>query len=347
MTCSVMEMPRHVRRQLKRTAQKCADAEHARRALAMIQLWETAGNVSEVARRLCAGRSSVARWRALFEQYGQAGLASQPRGREDWKADDKVLKALEKLCEEEPRDHGYIRSRWSSELLALVLCERTGVEVHATTIRRWLARLEFVFRRARPTLHIRDPRKNIRMKAVNQALADAHNQRGTEVFYTDEVDVDLNPRIGPQWSRRGCQHTVPTPGKNRKRYIAGALHVRTGKVVYAEHESKNSLLFIHLLHHLKRTYRSARRIVLIADNYIIHKSAVTQRWLEANPKFELVFQPAYCPWVNVIERLWKALHDTVTRNHKHTTMNQLMTAARRFLEACQPFPGAGQATALA
>ena len=39
-----------------------------------------------------------------------------------------------------------------------------------------------------------------------------------------------------------------------------------------------------------------------------------------NPKFESVFQPIYHPWVNVIERLWKAMHDTVTRNHRYQNM---------------------------
>ena len=42
-----------------------------------------------------------------------------------------------------------------------------------------------------------------------------------------------------------------------------------------EHDHKDSLMFIHLLHKLKRTYRKARRIVLIADNYVIHKSGVS------------------------------------------------------------------------
>lgn len=339
MVCSVTEIPRYVRRQLKRTVQKPPDGEHGRRALAILQLWDAEGNVTEVARRLCAARSSVHRWRSLFEQFGQAGLVSQTRGRQDAKASDKLLKALENLCEGSPQDHGYVRSRWSCELLALVLFERTGIEVHATTIGRWLADLDFAYRRARPTLHIRDPRKTQRMKAVTRALREAEHQAGTEVFYTDEADIDLNPRIAPQWSRRGCQHTVATPGKNRKHYIAGALHARTGKVVWVEHERKDSLLFIHLLYRLKRTYRKAKRIVLIADNYIIHKSGVTARWLANNPKFEMVFQPAYCPWVNAIERLWKALHDTVTRNHKHSTLNKLMRDVRRFLQVCQPFPG--------
>jgi len=67
------------------------------------------------------------------------------------------------------------------------------------------------------------------------------------------------------------------------------LNARTGKVVWAEHERKDSLLFIHLLYRLKHLYRRARRIVLVVDNYIIHKSSITRRWLANNPKSGLLF----------------------------------------------------------
>ena len=77
-----------------------------------------------------------------------------------------------------------------------------------------------------------------------------------------------------------------------------------------------------------RSRRRARRIALIVDNAIVHKSSITQRWLANNPKFELLFQPVYHPWVKVIERLWKTLHDTVTRNHRHRFMNALMGSVR-------------------
>ena len=185
------------------------------------------------------------------------------------------------------------------------------------------------------------------MRAVNRALAEGEADPYTEVFYADEVDIDLNPRIGPCWTPRASQHAVATPGKNRKNYLAGALHAQSGRVVCVEHEKKDSLLFIRLLYELKRTYRRARRIVLIVDNYAIHKSRVTQRWLARNPKVELVFQPAYCPWVNLIERLWKALHDTVTRNHQHATMKSLMRDVWTFIRAAQPFPGSQHALAQA
>ncbi len=66
-----------------------------------------------------------------------------------------------------------------------------------------------------------------------------------------------------------------------------------------------------------------------------------------NPNFELVFQPACCLRVKVSERLWKALHDTVTRNRQRSTVSQLMRDVRQFLKVCQPFSGAGHALAAA
>ena len=56
---SVNEIPRYTRRQLKRTVHKTTDKQHARRVLAILQLWETGGCVAEVARRLCAARLSA------------------------------------------------------------------------------------------------------------------------------------------------------------------------------------------------------------------------------------------------------------------------------------------------
>ncbi|EOK4668746.1 transposase, partial [Shigella flexneri] len=77
----------------------------------------------------------------------------------------------------------------------------------------------------------------------------------------------------------------------------GALHSGTGKVSYVGGNSKSSALFISLLKRLKATYRRAKTITLIVDNYIIHKSRETQSWLKENPKFRGIYQPVYSPWV--------------------------------------------------
>ena len=80
--------------------------------------------------------------------------------------------------------------------------------------------------------------------------------------------------------------------------------------------------------------------MLILDNYIVHKTELVAGWLAENPKFELLFQPVYYPWINQIERLWKAMHDTVTRNHRCTTLYEFCQNVKRFFHVVQPFPGA-------
>ena len=55
----------------------------------------------------------------------------------------------------------------------------------------------------------------------------------TAVFM-DEVDVNLNPKVGCQWMRRGAQAAVETPGTNEKRYLAGSINWRTGALVVTE-----------------------------------------------------------------------------------------------------------------
>jgi len=95
--------------------------------------------------------------------------------------------------------------------------------------------------------------------------------------------------------RKSQQAAIPTPGKNQKSYLAGALNATTGNIVWVEWEKKTSEIFILLLAELRKRYRKAKKITLIADNYIIHKSAMKKCFLQYNGKFKVLFQPAYHP----------------------------------------------------
>ncbi len=140
--------------------------------------------------------------------------------------------------------------------MAIKINEITGFQLHAGTVRRWLPETGLVWRRAVPTLRIRDPHKEEKMTAIRDALEKCSAEH--PVFYEDEVDIHLNPKIGADWQLRGQQKRVVTPGQNEKYYLAGALHSGTGKVSYVGGNSKSSVLFINLLKHLKATYRRAK-----------------------------------------------------------------------------------------
>jgi transposase len=330
------------RRQLQRLSQRSKDAGLMRRSLVLS--WLLRGrSVSDVSENLIVARSTVYRWVGWFCEDGIAGLERGPGGRSASVVTDTLMDALETLLDETPRNFGYLRTTWSSELLAKALYEYYGLELHSSTVRRVLRRTAFRWRRARPTLHKRDPRKAEKLAAIQQAIDSSDSY--TEVFFVDEADIDLNPRIGFTWSRRGEQAAIPTPGQNRKHYVAGALHAHSGRLVWVEHEKKNTPLFLKLLNAIRRAYRRARHIVLVLDNYIVHKTDAVAQWLDRNPKFAFLFQPVYYPWINRIERLWKAMHDTVTRNHRCNTLFDLCQDVKRFFQVVQPFPGAGHGVA--
>jgi transposase len=67
----------------------------------------------------------------------------------------------------------------------------------------------------------------------------------------------------------------------------------------------------------------------------LHESRRTLRQLaQRGGRIVLHFLPPYSPESEVIERLWKQLHDHVTRNHAHThrAIQPLMEAVDEFIE---------------
>ena len=233
-----------------------------------------------------------------------------------------------------PQEHGYRRPTWTQELLILVLQKRTGIRISRTTMSRLLKRLKIRLGRPKPIVGC-PWKKRRRMKRLREirALIDTL-PRNEVILYVDEVDIHLNPKIGPDWMLRGTQKHVLTPGKNQKRYLAGALDARTGRLTWVEAESKNSQLFILQLWQLVgRDYPKTKRIHLILDNYRIHSSLQTKAALaRLDGRIVLHFLPPYCPDHNRIERVWRDLHDNVTRNHQCRSMKELMTEVHHWLK---------------
>ena len=83
--------------------------------------------------RLAVARSTVYRWVGCYQRGGLEAPRSTRRGRAHWTVTDALAEAMLALS--------YLRSIWSSELLAVALRERHGLHVHASTLRRlpWIS----------------------------------------------------------------------------------------------------------------------------------------------------------------------------------------------------------------
>jgi transposase len=275
--------------------------------------------------------SGVCRVLQRFREERIAGLVDRREDNGPLKVDEEFLGLLYQLVDDTPQSYGYARPTWTRELLAQVIEELIGVRVHVTTLSRALAQIGA--RRGRPKPIVGCPWPKQRRKrrlAALQRLVDTAGQQDT-VVYVDEVDIHLNPKLGLDWMNRGKQKQVLTPGQNEKCYLAGALNAHTGELSWIGAEQKNSALFIGLLWQLARQYPSGT-IHVILDNYKIHKSQQTMTALASfGGRIKLHFLPPYCPDHNRIERVWKDLHDNVTRNHRRQRLVDLVQDIVRYL----------------
>src|SRR5262249_20953511 len=135
-----------------------------------------------------------------------------------------------------PIEFRFARSRWTCEAAAVVLREDYRVTVGRETVRLWLRSGGLGWRGARAGLRPKDPDRERKLRALRSLLAGLPADE-TAVFL-DEVDVNLNPKLGCMWMRRGEQAVVETPGTNEKRYLAGSIHWRTGRVILTEGRAK-------------------------------------------------------------------------------------------------------------
>src|SRR5262245_33588467 len=140
---------------------------------------------------------------------------------------------------------GWCRTRWSCATLALELQARRGVQVSAETIRRWLHELDWVWKRAKLAAKDDDPRRVQKLARIRYTIE--HLSARAAVFFADELDISLLPKVGYQWMPKGEQLEVLTPGTNQKRYLAGAWDLHRGTIVHRVWWRKTHGLFLDLL----------------------------------------------------------------------------------------------------
>jgi transposase len=278
-----------------------------------------------IAEALGCSPSWVYQVRRCFRVWGFAGLIDRREDNGQLKLDEQFLDTLYEVVDQNPQQYGYLRPTWTRELLVEVLAERTGTRVHRATMSRALRKIGARRGRPRPTVHCPWSKrsKQRRSRWIRRLLKSLPSNE--VACYEDKVDIHLNPKIGLDWMNRGTQKEVLTPGQNEKCYLAGALDVDGGRLIWVGGTRKNSLRFLQLLKELLRRYPSAPRIHMILDNFRIHDSeAVRQALAQWGGRISLHFLPPYCPNHNRIERVWKDLHHNVTRNHRCRTLCELV-----------------------
>ena len=330
---NILRLDRPARRRLTKLLRKTKDHQTALRYLMILKLDQGLSR-QQVARDLRCAPATVVGAAKRYLADGEDGLLDQRACNGQPKVDERFLAELRRVLLSVPTEFGWQRPTWTRELLCLELEQRGFPKVAVCTMGRALCAVGA--RLGAPKPFVACPWNSLRRKRKIAALRRlARNATASEpVFFEDEMDVHLNPKIGRDWMLPGHRRYVLTPGQNKKRFVAGALNAKTRKLTWVDAPSKASDLFCKLVWKLATEYRSARRVHLIVDNYIIHSSKKTQRFLaQFGDRVVLHFLPPYCPDDNRIERVWLDLHANVTRNHRCKSIEELMVHVLAFMRA--------------
>jgi transposase len=296
---------------------------------------------SEVAAVLFCSRSSVYRvvraYQAGTLPFDETTKAAMPQRRLR-RLTPSLKRSVQALLKAAPRAYGWCRTRWSCATLAVEVQVRRGVRVSAETMRHWPHELGWEWKRAKVAAKDDDPQRVEKLARIR--LAYEQLRAGTALFFADELDINLLPKLGSQWMPKGEQVEVMTPGTNEKRYLAGALDLTTGTIAHCVWYRKQTGLSLDLLETLDRMYPVPlfSHLTVVADNAKIHHAYKVEKWLAAHPRFELLYLPTYCPRANPIERAFGDVHDKCTRNHTRKRMGHLVQDVKRHLLANGPWP---------
>ncbi|MBL9000168.1 MAG: IS630 family transposase [Phycisphaerae bacterium] len=292
-----------------------------------------------IAAAVCCSERTVGRVCGRWRAEGQAGLVDRREDNGPTLADEAFERVVREVISHRSTEYGHSRPTWTLRLIVRTAAELTGRTVSTSTMSRLLGRIGARWGRPKPLAPCPWAKRAIATRINRIRRLTGSLPAGEVAVWEDEADIDLNPRIGPDWMLSGTQRTVMTPGKNRKRYIAGAMDDATGALVWAWGEKKATGLFIDLLKKLLTVYASKEMIHVILDNFKIHSSKRLKAWLaEHGSRLRFHFLPPYCPDDNRIERgVWRDMHQNVTYNHQHQTLDEICGAVTQYLRSrnCQ------------
>lgn len=319
------------RRQLKRLARK--EVGRVSERIRMILLSDRHYSVPQIAQIFECDEATVRQWIERFEAGGIEGLRDRPRTGRPCKANTAAREVIRQQLEKPPSEFGYLLGFWTLVTLTAHLAGKLGLSLSQATVRRVLCSLDLRWRRPRLCLP-KDPLASEKMWGLCERLMKTSKE--AVILCGDECDIHLLPVLRAMWMPKGKQVRVPTPGSNKKRSIFGALELNTGRFIYSVFERKRSVEFIAFLEQLVMVY-PRKKIVLVLDNYIIHKSKLTVKWLKEHPEVELLYLPTYSGHKhNPVEKIWWRLKEKVAANRLHANIESLVATVHEFFDSLAP-----------
>jgi transposase len=116
-------------------------------------------------------------------------------------------------------------------------------------------------------------------------------------------------------------------GRRGKGYIFGAFLPATGAAFTEAYPGRTAANWLAFLEQVEAWLPAeVERVYAILDNLKSHKTTDVLLFGLAHPRWELVFQPTYAPYLNLIEPWWKVLRSLALKGRRFETWEEVCQA---------------------
>ena len=288
------------------------------------------GSNVDVADRLDLDRGTIRKWRNRFAESRCDGLLDEPRpGRPRVIGDDRIEALITATLETTPAD----ATHWSTRSMA----EHLGLS-QSMVSRVWRA-----FGLA--------PHKQDSWKLSKDPLFVA-KVRDVVGLYLNPPERALVLCVDDKTQIQALNRTAPVfpmlpgaPARASHDYVRhgisslyAALDVATGQVIGSLHARHRSQEFLAFLKKIDAEVPADLDVHLVLDNASTHKTPQVKRWLTAHPRFVLHFTPTSSSWLNLVERWFAELTTNKLRRGTHTSVRELNTDIRAWIDTWNDNP---------
>lgn len=187
------------------------------------------------------------------------------------------------------------------------LSEELGLKITRHTLRRFLKKLGYTWKRFRKSLKKKqDPIKYAAKLAELKQLLELHKHNYIDLFFSDESGFNLQGYVPYGWQPKG-EYIQITPSKTPSVQIFGLMSLDNRLEAYSCKGSMNSETVISFIDDFFQSRK--RPTVIVIDNAPIHHShkfkAKIAEW--EKDQFYVFYLPEYSPHLNPIEILWRKI----------------------------------------
>ena len=155
------------------------------------------------------------------------------------------------------------------------------------------------------------------------------------VLFTDWTLLRLFPPLRAMWAKIGTPAKVCITGHNARRVLFGTINVKTAHRTVHMGRGVGTCEVRAFLAGLRKAYRRAGTIWLLADRASGHTARATLA-LAQELGIAFVWLPKQWPELNAMDQLWRGLKQEVAANRQAASIEDLADRAARWVLALTP-----------